>query len=505
MLPVLLCLVLQDSIDDSIRALGDPDPVLRDLAVERLVRAGTAALDRLEPLANDPDPERRARIHQVLREIGSPVALVADLRSDRIAGNAEEARRKLLRTMEIDADRVTAHLLPLLDGRDPQAAFYAAWLLQRGGRGDRILEAQPGFHEWAVRAFYSPEVEPMMWVAGHVVLRLDASRPAGEVDAAYARGLAGVRPDAVIDPVRWYITLAGEIRVRDVDAQGLPAPLWQKLLDNWRDDTSGGNANRVDFIVNRLRATATPVAERLLDSDDLQQRQRAAMFLIDGEPTSPSPRLIEIAVECLRYGYGYGYGWGYVWDCDAPIRFLRGVGLPAVAPLDRFLEDDYRSPVARLNALNLRLAIDPAMPLERVDWVWRHLRSDNEWGNALLAAQALARIDGPLAPHLTPWMEDPDPQVAAAAYAILARRGEVTRPPQSVLDAIARFSRWSWRTADEDHVLKAALREMGDAFEPFARELEAGGYEHAVVNVGRARHHILDRCDCLEWTGEYRW
>jgi hypothetical protein len=202
------------------------------------------------------------------------------------------------------------------------------------------------------------------------------------------------------------------------------------LIEDLRSDRGSRSAWRARYQLGNLGHPFPPYViqalGRALDSDDLQQRQLAALTLnnhADDTGATPSSRHCEVLVEGLRDD-------DLVFNAHDSLDFLlrqRNVGTEALEAALGSNDTQQRFLAAYILGATGRG--------ERVgdlaEVLIPNLRSDDVMGNALMACYALCHLGKAVIPHLTPHMEDPEPQLQAGALLVLR---DILDPPRTLSD-----------------------------------------------------------------------
>jgi len=270
---------LEDPEDVVLRLSAD-DPGEREAASSTLRRIGPRAIPALEAVARGDDPERRARARSLLRELDATSALVEDLASDDVPGNAKAARVKLIRRYD---PSVRDALAAVLKSADTQQVVEAAFILIDRGDAAVVLKSAPDVHTRAAAAWMRGETGGFAWLACQVALSLDAELDPRARQASWRRSLAGIAPHALTNLVRDAWKLARDLK------RPFPAPLLRHYLLNLRHDDQWMNAYWTEPFVRSLGEAAVPALREMLDDHDLQARTTGAQLLLQLRPADDLP------------------------------------------------------------------------------------------------------------------------------------------------------------------------------------------------------------------------
>lgn len=444
----LVALILSQDPAGLIDVLRDGTLEERDAAETALRTLGDAAIAPLEAAAGD--AEFRVRARRVLSALGATRALIEDLRSDLVPGNARRARGLLAgRTEAVDLLRAA------LESDDDQQAIQAAALLFRLGETPKA----PDLLERSVAAFARAENRDYEIVATDLMLRLAAATPSEEVERAFARALRGVPAHAISG--EWEPTPLGRaLEVARDRKLPLPAALIRHALVNLRHDERGGNATLTRWMLEKHKVDIRPYFETLVRDPDAQARAIAIDTLLEwkaeplpegsvaalaeqvGRNSAALPRLLlygEAAVPALAARLGDG---SYV------VRFAAADGLLTLAP------DAWRESVIAL-----------ARP---------HLDADGFRGNAKGALRLLVRCEA-VAELRRALLSRDEQAVACAAVGLAALKEEVVL----TLEARRRLYRFAARTwgHDEENSAVAALIALPELWSETAGRLRTSGQD----------------------------
>ncbi|HEX7897998.1 MAG TPA: hypothetical protein VF950_09580 [Planctomycetota bacterium] len=429
----------------------------RDAAEAALKTLGTAAIAPLE--AADGDPEFRIRARRILSALGATRALIDDLRSDRVPGNARRARRILEGRKEaVDLLRAAT------ESDDDQQAIQAACVLLAQGEAPKAADLL----ERSVAAFARSETRDYEWVATEVMLRLAAAGTAEEVERAYTRALRGVPSHALA--AGWEATPMGRALELARDRKlPLPAPLLRHFLANLRHDEIGANAWHTGYLVEKHRGVLRPALEAMVRDPDAQARRYALHFLLEWKVEPLPPGSVEALSESL------------VWWNSAIRERLRRYGEEALPALEAQLKrPDY---AGRFAAADLLMELKPDAYRERViELAAPHLEADGWRGNARMALRLLIRCEA--APVLRRAMASRDEQAAACGIIGLAALGEAAELSVEERRRLARFVARTWGH-DEEDAAAASLAAAPELWKEVDARLRVSGED------GRARLELL--------------
>jgi hypothetical protein len=457
----ILGLILGQDPGGLIDVLRDGSIEEREAAEAALKTSGPAAVAPLEAAAGD--AEFRIRVRRILSELGATRALIEDLRSDRVKGNAWRARELLLKRKEEPGGK--DRLLAAAESDDDQQALQAAYVLLRWGEAPRGAELL----ERSVAAFARSETRDYEWVATEVMLRLAAAGPAEEVERAFSRALRGVAPHALVGvweptPMSRALDLARDRKLP------LPAPLLRHFLANLRHDEVGANATFTFILVEKHRAVLQPAFEALVRDPDAQARRFAIDTLLDWsvEPLPPG------SLEALSERLGR--------NSRALPRLLL-YGGAALAALEAQLQrTDYPG---RFEAAEGLLRLKPDAWRARVIAVAApHLETDGLRGNARAALRLLVLCGQEAVPALRRALASRDEQAVACGAVGLAALNEALDLPEETRRRLARFAARTWGH-DEESCAVAALAAVPGLWEELAGRLRVSGED------GRDRLELL--------------
>ena len=454
----ILGLILCQDPAGLIDVLRDGDIEARESAEAALKTLGPAAIAPLEAASGDAEFGTRAR--RILSELGATGALIEDLRSDRVKGNARRARELLLKRKG-----EKARLLAAAESEDDQQALQAAYVLLLWGeapRGADLLER-------SVAAFARAETRDYEWIAAEVMLRLAAASPGEDVERAFSRALRGVPPHALAGT--WAPTPMGRALDLARDRKlPLPAPLLRHFLANLRHDEVGENAWFTFYLVEKHRAVLRPAFEALVRDPDAQARRFAIDTLLDWK-IEPLPAG---SLDALSERLGGN-------SRALPRLLLYGeAALPALeAQLKRV---EYP---ARFEAAEGLLTLKPDAWRDRViAMAAPHLETDGLRGNARRALRLLVRCGDEAVPALRRALASRDEQAVACGAVGLAALNEALDLPEETRRRLARFAARTWGH-DEESCAVAALVAVPGLWEDLAGRLRVSGED------GRDRLELL--------------
>lgn len=426
-------------------------PEDRDRAATALKSLGDRAVPALEKGVGSADAEVRLRSRQLLHEVSAVSALVEDLRSDEIPGNARIARNALLRRFD---ESVKKALLQAVRSDDPQQALEAAFVLVNKGESAAAYQAEPRLLAQSIGMFVRGESEGFHWVAAQVLLGLGrAAGPQAESEA-YRKALRGVAPAGLYGGV---LQLGEVCRQKKVL---FPGPLLRHYFRNFRDDDQWDNATRAGRVVRELQDLAVPELKAMLTDADAQARRTALGLLLDLKVKDLSPAALPALGELLGR------------DRRALPRLL-AFGPAAIPTLEDRLESS--DPVTALRAAN-GLAL-----LDRTNW-WEkaarvaivNLEADTFIDNAREAAGLLFRLGTDALPLLREALRSDDEQVVVCSVAVLAALGEPAGLEARTLDQVFRFASQQY-THDEYGCLSDALAASAGLRDRICGRLEGSG------------------------------
>lgn len=204
------------------------------------------------------------------------------------------------------------------------------------------------------------------------------------------------------------------------------------------DDDIRWNADRAAEMLDSMWPSSRGMLESALSHRDRQARMIAASLLRQRCPDDPCDALLAASVEDLRDDVIEAAWWTTFNAREAAVYLVR---FPErVEPL---LRDALRSddPQQRL----LAAAIAGYAHLDRLagpasEVLLPHLRNDDIFDNAKLAAPALYHFGVSVIPYLEPVTLDPDPQLRAIALAIIERVRFPDRPLRELRHPMPRIT-----------------------------------------------------------------
>jgi hypothetical protein len=437
---IILLLVLQVRPQDLVETLRSGTLEEREGAEAALRRSGPGAVEPLERAWRGTDPELRVRARRLLSDLGASVALIEDLRSDPVPGNARRARTLLLARK--DEAGLGDRLLDATAGDDDQQAIQAACVLLRWGRGAAILERSPELLERAAAAFARSETRDYEWVATEVLLDLAATASDAHVERSFLRAFRGA-PPRLLASNHEPTPMGRALSVARDRALPLPPSLLRHFLANLRHDEVWGNAYHAVRLVERHRAFLQPALARMVRDSDAQARQIALGLLLG----LGLPELPEGSDDVLGEMLGR--------HPEALPRLL-GYGETAVPVL-----------VAHLGRADHRGRLEAALGLATVrsaEWGPRlaelarpHLEADGLRDNARAALEVLVRCGEAGVPVLKGALESPDEQAVACGAVGLAVMGRGEPLSRDARRKIHRLAARPWGQDEERAVVEALL------------------------------------------------
>ncbi len=423
---VLIALLFLQHPADLVAQLDADSLDAREAAVTDLRALGDAAVPELEKAASGPLGERRDRARALLHDLGAVSALIEDLRSDEVDGNAKAARLALIKRYNAG---IRDALLKAVVSDDDQQAIEAAFVLVVRGDGESALKAAPALAGRAMGAFVRDETDRFSWVAGHVMLRLGALMEREACEKSFTRALRGVDPSRIYTAVRDLHKLSKDLKL------AFPRPLLRVYLRNLRDDDAFANAYWCGWVVREIGAQAVPVLLEIVGDTDSQQRHRAADLLMDISPRLHPLVRYEVLQQVLRVGH--------------PTSALR-----AARELVRIDRDRWPAPAIELALRNLE-----------ADTFCR-----NAWDAASLLVAAGPEAIAPLI-HL---LDSDDEQAVCGAALALAELGRLPALKRTTFDQVYRCAARPWGQ-DEPSVMKALLSRSPETWTAVCDRLQRSG------------------------------
>ena len=455
---LLLWVVLLQDAETLIRALRSDDPQIRAGAEAMLIERGAEVLPVLEAHRRARDPDFRSRVWQLMERLDSSYTLVRALGSDKVAGNAERARRMLASRLAADPKRVVPLLQALIASTDIQAQFYAAFLLYRGGRGGDVAD---GFFGRAVDAYWAGEMEQMRWLAARVCALASRGRPDDEVDEVFEQSLRSVSTYAIVQDM---IALWKEAP----KPWRIPDPLMARLVENITDGRQNWDVTCAKILRTDARRVVPHLVGRLSARTD-DARVTAARYLIHTFKADPRPDvLVEVIAEHVR-------------DESEFIRVLREERERAIPALKRLMMDPQGR--VRFDVARMLFELDPQQATP--DMIREMIR---QFPGSAMATLALIR-SGPAADPLLPrLLSSEDTRTMSCGLVILRRRGALPEQiPARVTERLERSLYRSNRPFSSSMV--EAFECLGPAASPILRRAERSGYRVAERRASTVQGH----------------
>jgi hypothetical protein len=397
--------------------LSSDRPEERSQAADALRSLGDRAVPALQKARDSGDLELRLRACELLNGSAAISALVEDLRSDDIPGNAKSARNALLRRYDGGVKRA---LLEAIRSDDPQQAIQAAFVLVNKGEAGTVWQAEPKLLSQAIGMFMRGEDDGFHWVAAQVLLRLGLAAGPIEEAAAYRKALAGVAPSAMTGSVRQLGGMCRELK------RPFPRPLLRRYLENLRDDNRDFNAGQAAQAIRFLNELAVPELKAVVADPDAQARHYSLSLLLDLQVKDLTPVALPVLGELLGR------------DPRAIGRLVE-FGDAALPTLEDRIES--RDPPTALRAAEgLALLAHDRWWKRAAQVAIANLQTDNFEGNAREAAGFLVRLGPDVAPLLREALLSDDEQVVVCAAGVLGCLGQPVAPEKRTIDQIVRFA-----------------------------------------------------------------
>lgn len=181
-----------------------------------------------------------------------------------------------------------------------------------------------------------------------------------------------------------------------------------------------------------------PLLEEALDSDDWQQRQLAAEALRLVRDHHPSERLCEVTVEGLKDddlpGLYDPKGCVFAFNAASGVRYLLAHARSGTPYLEAALDSD--DPQQRYLSAYVLGATGRYEQVEKIVKILiPHLKNDNVFENACMAAYALCHLGKPALAYLRPHVNAPDEQQRSAVKLIVK---DIESPPETRADLVSR-------------------------------------------------------------------
>lgn len=469
---LLLALQGDSEIAKHVDRLSADDLETRERAAAALRSIGDDSIPALESAAATGDAQLRIEVRRLLRDLSATSALVEDLRSDDIPGNARTARARL---RERYGPKVRAALVEVLKSDDDQKAVQAAFILITKGDQRALLAEAPEILVRAARAIAQEKAAGFRWVAAEVAVSLGASLDAGARDRAWAKALVEVDPSTLKDCV---------LDIHQVSARAkapLPGALVRHYLRNLMNDNVYDNASQCRWVLRRIGPEVlVPELRAALSGYDAQARSMIVDLLLTWNQE-------DLPVESLVEAMGWSYGAHEmvktlgmkalpsllralkshdsevvlksaklvaelkpeVHDAEvaaalAPILttwwsardLLLTLGPDAESALRRRLEES--DSILAMTAARGLLVINPEKHADAIlARAERELAADSHRDNARRASQVIFELGGAANSRLQEWLHAKRGQPLVCAAAVLARRGRLGEFPLETLDAIA--------------------------------------------------------------------